>query len=93
MKDLQNKAKINSLILSLIYVGLGTVGILCSYPPYYGDWVLFVILFTFPVSILGIGIMYAGEYYTAVIIVQIFMFLLFWFCSYRFLYSRYNKNQ
>ena len=93
MQNLKNKAKRNSLILSLVYVGLGTLAVLCSYPPYYGDWVLFLLLFTFPVSIFGFGIMMAAKYYMLAIVIQLIMFCLFWYLSYRFLYRRYSVKK
>lgn len=68
MESLKIKAKRKSLLVSILYVGLGTIAVLCSYPPFYGDWVLVALLITFPVSILSFGILIAGKYYTAVII-------------------------
>ena len=44
MENLESKAKKGSLFISLIYVGLGTIAVLCSYPPYYGDWILLSLL-------------------------------------------------
>ena len=93
MENLQTKAKNNSFIISLIYVGIGTIAVLCSYPPYYGDWVLFALLITFPVSIFSFGIMIAGEYYTIVIIIQLIIFLVFWYFSYQFLLKKYIKQK
>ncbi|WP_264536586.1 hypothetical protein [Flavobacterium sp. N1736] len=92
MENLKRKAKRSSLLLSLLYVGLGTIAVLCSYPPFYGDWVLVVLLITFPVSILSFGILIAGKYYTAVIIVQLITFVVFWYLCYKFLLKKYNKE-
>jgi hypothetical protein len=94
MKDIQTKAKNNSLYISLIYVGLGTLSVLCSYPPYYGDWVLLILLITFPVSIFGFAVMTAGKYYLLAFIVQLVVFFVFWFFSYKFILKRYiSKHQ
>ncbi len=83
-----NKLKKKSLIISCIYVGLGTISVLCSYPPYYGDWVLLLLLTTFPVSILGFGVMIAGKYYLLALLIQLIMFIVFW----KLLYNYFVKN-
>ena len=87
----KSKLRTKSFFIALVYVGIATAAILCSYPPYYGDWVLIALIFTLPVSFLGIGIMYAGKYYLIVVIVQIFMFLGCWSVTYKYLFSK-NKN-
>jgi hypothetical protein len=92
MESLKIKAKKKSLLISILYVGLGTIAVLCSYPPFYGDWVLIVLLITFPVSILSFGILIAGKYYTAVVIVQLIIFAFFWYLYYSFLLRKYNKE-
>ncbi|KRD11277.1 hypothetical protein ASE21_06110 [Flavobacterium sp. Root901] len=92
MESLKRKAKKNSLLVSLLYVGLGTIAVLCSYPPFYGDWVLVALLITFPVSILSFGILIAGKYYTAVIIVQLITFVIFWYLCYKFLLKNMIKK-
>jgi len=89
MEEISKKAKQNSLLLSALYVGIGTIAVLCLYPPYYSDWVLFILLFTFPVSILGFGIMYAGqEYYLLVIGIQLIVFFIAWRILYKYLLKR-----
>jgi hypothetical protein len=96
MEDLKAKAKSNSLFISLLYVGLGTISVLCSYPPYYGDWVLITLLFTFPVSIFGFGVMMAGKYYLMATAIQLVVFCVFWYIFYNFLLKKYiklNKEQ
>ncbi len=92
MENAKKRAWNNSLIISSIYVGIGTLAVLCSYPPYYGDWVLFTLFITFPVSILSFGIMIAGKYYLAVILVQIFIYLIFWYLCYQLMLKRYLKT-
>ena len=41
------------LIISAIYVGIGTLAVCSVYPDdfFYGDWSLIVLLITFPVSL------------------------------------------
>lgn len=92
MEDLPSKAKKASLFISLIYVGLGTISVLCSYPPYYGDWVLLTLLITFPVSIFGFGVMIAGKYYLMAFLVQLIVFFIFWLFSYKFILKRYIRK-
>ncbi|MFV5700165.1 hypothetical protein ACM55H_17540 [Flavobacterium sp. ZT3R17] len=92
MENTKKKAWNNSLIISLVYVGIGTLSVLCSYPPYYGDWVLFGLFITFPVSIFSFGIMIAGKYYLAVIAIQIIIFFIFWYLCYHFLLKKYLKK-
>lgn len=93
MENTKRRAFNNSLIISLIYVGIGTLSVLCSYPPYYGDWVLVTLLITFPVSIFSFGIMIAGKYYLLVVIVQIIIFFIFWYLLYQFLKKKYSTNE
>lgn len=92
MGETSRRANQNSLLASASYVGIATVAILCSYPPYYGDWVLLVLLLTLPVSVLGFGIMYAGpEYYLIVIGIQLIIFFVVWRLLYRYLLKKYNN--
>lgn len=91
MKNHKNKALKFSFLISFVYVGLGTLGVLCSYPPYYNDWVLFTLVVTLPVSIFGSAVMIAGKYYTAALIVQLFVFFLFWKILYNFCRNRFSK--
>lgn len=92
MENIKIKARKNSFIFSLIYVGIGTISVLCSYPPYYGNWVLPLLLITFPISILSFGIMIAGKYYGIVIFIQLIIFLVFWYFTYRFLLKKYIRH-
>lgn len=87
------KLAAKAFVSSLIYVGLGTLAVLCVYPPFYGDWVLLLLLVTFPVSILGLGVFYAGKYVVLVLFVQLIMFLMCWWLSYRYLVRRAMRNR
>lgn len=93
MEEISKLAQRNSCIISALYVGIGTIAVLCSYPPYYGDWVLFTLLITLPVSVVGFGVMYAGsQYYLIVLVVQLIMFLITWRVIYAYLRERYERK-
>ena len=92
MENAKKRAWNNSLIISSIYVGIGTIAVLCSYPPYYNDFVLVMQLLTFPAIILSFGILIAGKYYLAVILIQIIIFFIFWFICYQLMLKRYLKK-
>jgi len=54
MLSKRNKTRKIVAILVLVYVGIGTLSICASYPHdilWSGDWVVFPVLFTFPVTI------------------------------------------
>jgi len=95
MDKINSKILINSLFISFIYVGLGTVSVLSAYPssPLYGGWVLPVMLLTLPVNVFSFGIMFSD--YTAfgsVLIVQSIVFLIFWFLLFRWMTARAAKK-
>ncbi|NBA86177.1 hypothetical protein GVN16_10420 [Emticicia sp. CRIBPO] len=91
--DSEKRALKNAFLISLGYVGLGTVSVLCVYPPYYGDWVLIGLLVTFPVSILSFGIMHAeADAYNIVLFVQFIIFLFCWLLAFRYLRKKYNNE-
>lgn len=85
------KARRLSFLYSLLYVGLGTIAVFCSYPPYYGDWVLVLLILTFPVSVIGFGVMMAGKYYFAAAVIQFIVFLLTWYVVYKQMSGRFRK--
>lgn len=92
---LKSNAVKNSLIIGLLYVGIGTITAMSVYPdsPLYGDWVYIGLLLTLPVSIIGFAVMYAEpDGYLLVLIIQIITFLIFWFIVYRYLLKRYKKQ-
>lgn len=93
MSDSEKRALKNAFLISLGYVGIGTVSVLCVYPPYYGDWVLIGLLLTFPVSILSFGIMYAeADAYNSVLFVQFIILLACWLLAFRYLRKKYHKE-
>jgi len=85
-----------SFFISLLYVGLGTISVLCLGPNHssneFIDGVLTIILFaTIPVTCISFGIMYTSPNYGAVLIVQSVVFLLFWLIVFAIL-DRKNKT-
>ena len=95
MNELQNRAFNNSLVMSLAYVGLGTLSVLSLYPsfPLSGEWAWIGVIVTFPVSFIGFGIAYMEpDNYVTILLIQLLVFGLFWFISYRVLLKRYSKS-
>lgn len=83
-----------SFFIAIVYVGIGTLSVLSSYPdaPLYGNWVIIADIITLPVNFVSIAIVFASpKAYTAVIIVQIAYFLLAWFVLFR-LFVRKSKR-
>jgi len=63
----------------LIYVGFGTLSVCSVYPAdhFYGDWSVFGLLITFPISIVSFGNRYAeSKLLFPVFIIQVVMFVL-----------------
>jgi hypothetical protein len=78
-------------LLSFLYVGFGTFTVLSLYPddPFCGHWVMYSLLFTFPVSVISFGIRYAEpDAYMPVILIQLVMFLLTGWIIYRRFFRR-----
>ena len=95
MTEPQSRAFNNSLIISMAYVGLGTLSVLSLFPsfPLSGQWAWIGVLITFPVSFIGFGIAYMEpDNYVVVLLAQAVVFGLFWFIVYRLLLSRYSKS-
>jgi hypothetical protein len=68
--------------LSLFYVALGTLSVCSVYPKdlFYGDWSLYGLLLTFPVSIFSFGFRYAeADLLYPVFIIQFVMFFITFF--------------
>ena len=69
-----------ALLISIIYVGLGTLSVCSIYPfdPLYGDWSFTCLILTFPVSIISFGFRYGeANLLYPVIIIQFVVFILF----------------
>ena len=73
------KSRKIELIISAIYVGIGTLAVCSIYPKdlFYGNWSLIVLLITFPVTIISFGYRFAEtNYLIPVLIIQFVMFLI-----------------
>ena len=94
MKD-ENAYK-KSLVFSICYVGFATLALFSMYPSsnLSGDWTIFAIFFTFPVSVVSFGVRYMGIDNEILIVttIQLIMFLLTWYLSYRFLKGKKPQN-
>ncbi len=80
--------------IALLYVGFGTLSVCSVYPddPFYGEWSLFGLVITFPVSIISFGYRYAeADFLYPVFIIQTIMFLLTFFILGTFI-KRKNSN-
>jgi hypothetical protein len=74
--------RILALMIALIYVGLGTLAVCSVYPSdtFYGDWSLYGLLITFPVSVISFGYRYADSLLLyPVFIIQTVMFIMTFF--------------
>lgn len=84
-----------SVLLSLIYVSLGTFSILGSDPKskFYGDWSDLVSFVTFPVNIIGFGYTYAeSNYLPGLLLIQFGVFVVFTWLVYILLVRRSRKK-
>lgn len=81
IRDYFEKQKLTFWI-ALGYVALGTLSVCSVYPHdlFYGDWSLFGLLITFPVSIISFGYRYGESHILyPVFIIQFVMFVLTFF--------------
>jgi len=72
------KSRKIALIISAVYVGIGTLAVCSIYPKdlFYGDWSLITLLITFPVTIISFGYRYAeADSLLPVLIIQFVMFI------------------
>jgi hypothetical protein len=87
MKDIDAYNK--SLLLSICYVGASCIGLYSLFPNtlLHGDIALLIVFITLPVSFLSFGLMYTGgsiEHEKLIVFgIQVVMFLLTWYISYR----------
>lgn len=101
MDEIKGKAKRYSLYISIAYVGLGTISLLTmtSKSLMENDFVsiLFMLtgLLTMPVSFLGFGVLWGGgqNARTLMILVQLGVFVIFWYATYRYLIYRYRTRE
>jgi hypothetical protein len=82
-----NKDLRNSLLISILYVGSGTLALLFANSS--NTLIPLVLLLTIPVTVISFGIAYTQAESTMLILaVQLIVFLLFW----AFLYGRFKKR-
>ncbi|MGV8995292.1 MAG: hypothetical protein ACOH1O_14425 [Flavobacterium sp.] len=77
--------------ISLFYVGFGTLSVCSVYPKdlFYGDWSLYGLLITFPVSVLSFGYRYAeSNLLYPVFLIQLIMFFITFFLLSLFIKDR-----
>ena len=85
------KSRKIELIISAIYVGIGTLAVCSIYPKdlFYGNWSLIVLLITFPVTIIIFLYIYAeADSLLSVFMIQSVMFIL----TYLILISPFFKS-
>lgn len=101
MDEIQEKAKKNSFYIALGYVGLGTISLLAitSKTLMENDFtsILFILadLLTIPVTFIGFGILWGGgeKARTVMLLVQLGVFVIFWYGTYRYLVNRYRGKE
>ncbi|GGD36394.1 hypothetical protein [Flavobacterium orientale] len=84
-----------AFVISLIYVSLGTLSICSVYPKdfFYGNWSLYGLLITFPVSVISFGYRYAeSDSLIPVFIIQIAMFILTFLILSKFIKSKKQNH-
>lgn len=87
---MKNKKLIFSFIISFIYVLLGTITVMVSFPEYsllgfdYNSilWIPLVVL-TLPVNILLFGLVMVDISFPSIFILQLIIFLITWFAFYK----------
>lgn len=97
----RNKILFGTMLFSLIYVLLGTLAVLVSFPEYalfgfdYNSilWTPLVII-TYPVNILLFGLVMVDVSFLSIFILQTIVFLILWFILYKLvLYYFKIKNK
>ncbi|SIQ51334.1 hypothetical protein [Chryseobacterium sp. RU33C] len=83
-----------AFIISILYVGTGTLAVCSAYgsDALYGEWTLYALLITFPVSILSFGYRYADPSIWPVLLIQFFMFLITFFILSLFIISKSDNK-
>ncbi|MBP1168082.1 hypothetical protein JOE44_004966 [Chryseobacterium sp. PvR013] len=92
MKEITSflKSRKWALIISILYVGTGTLAVCSAYGSdlLYGEWTLYALIVTFPVSILSFGCRYADPSIWPVLLIQFIMFLITFFILSLFIKSK-----
>jgi hypothetical protein len=98
MKSTTISALKKSFFITLIYVGIGTICVLFSglkspQNEFIDGVMTFIMLITIPVTCISFGIMYSSPNYSAVLIVQSVVFLLFWLIAFLILNRKRKTTQ
>lgn len=91
----KNAAYGYSYLMAFLYVGLGTLSVLSMYPDnlFYGEWVMWTLLFTLPVNFVSWGILYSDpSQHIVVIFIQIAIFILVGWLLFKLLFKRHIIN-
>ncbi|HWW42980.1 hypothetical protein [Pedobacter sp.] len=94
-KEIRAKLYITSLLISFLYVGLGTVCILSLSPSsrLYGEWIFPALLITLPASFISLGIAFLdADAAGLIMIIQFITFLIFWLVAFQILKSFKKKK-
>jgi len=100
MTEIENEARKNSFWFSLIYVGAGDLALLALYSDALNgnDFIFYlvglVLLITAPVFLINFAVLYGGgENKLIPILLQMAIFLLIWFISYRYFKNKYIRRE
>ncbi|EFK33607.1 Uncharacterised protein [Chryseobacterium gleum] len=79
-----------ALIISILYVVTGTLAVCSAYgsDPLYGEWTLYALLITFPVSVLSFVCRYTDPSIWPILLIQFMMFLSTFFVLSLFIKSK-----
>lgn len=94
-EHLRKRIFYQTLICSLLYVGLGTLSLLSASPSslFYGEWVLPAMVFTLPVNVFSFGIAYSdADAIFLILFIQLVIFLIFWLILYYVVRSMHIKR-
>ncbi len=100
MGDIKRKAKVKSFYIALVYVGIGSLALYSMFSPHLmsseliSNVSLITILITFPVTFIGFATAWGSgqNAYFLVPLIQVVVFLLFWYILNRFLQKRYQEK-
>ena len=101
MNEVRKKAKKDSLYITLIYVGIGSLALFSMLLPnlmsseFYSSFALIIILLTFPVTIIGFYVSWNSgqDAFFLVPLIQNGVFILFWKILFNFLHKKYQLEE
>lgn len=83
-----------ALIISSVYVGAGTLAVYSLYPddPTFGEWSLYIIIGTFPVTFISFMYRYVeADAFFGVLMIQFIMFIITFFVLSLFIRNKYEN--